>query len=196
MGTRAGPLWRPGQWSVRNPHPGGRKLVASLLEDVSRAPVSDDPASGLENDRPVDERQRLVKAMLDEDGRDRSLSGHRAERLANECGARRIEVGGRLIEEEQAWIERQGPRQRQALLLSARQRVDRMVTIVRKADGDQRRLDQGPDRLPRHASVLQAEGHVVAGAGHDQLRSRILEYHGAALSHASRILAVEQQLAL
>ena len=81
----------------------------------------------------------------------------------------RVQVGGRLVEQEQPGPHGQDAGERKSLLFAPGQRVGRSVPRVRKADRVEGRVDPGPDLVGGDASVLQPKGDVVTGAGHDQL---------------------------
>jgi hypothetical protein len=57
--------------------------------------------------------------VLDEDHRALAIGEDAAQRLANERGAVRVEVRGRLVEQEQLGAEREDAGEREALLLAA-----------------------------------------------------------------------------
>jgi hypothetical protein len=59
--------------------------------------------------------------VLDED--ERGVESEPVQRLADEPGAGRVEVGGRLVEQQQPGIGGDGPGDRQSLLLAAGQGV-------------------------------------------------------------------------
>ena len=85
---------------------------------------------------------------------------------------------------------------RQSLLLAAGERVGRTIAPVAEAHRLQRGIHARPDRLGRQAAVLQAERHVVAGAGHDQLALRVLEDEPGCLTRPAGLAAVDGQAAL
>ena len=86
-----------------------------------------------------------------------------------------VEVRRRLVEQQHVRAERQRPGDRQPLLLPAGERGGGMIAAVGEPDGGERGLDPRPDLRGGHAGVLQAERHVVAGAGEHELRIGILE---------------------
>ncbi len=137
--------------------------------------VGDDPAAGLEYDHAIDQRQRIRDAMFDEYERCLSAGNDAAHALAYERGAGRVEVGGRLVEQQQRRAQRDRAGQRQSLLFASGQRRRRSVAWIAETGGGQRFIDKRPDPRARHATVLQPERDVVAGAGHDEVGLRILE---------------------
>jgi hypothetical protein len=93
----------------------------------------------------------------------RTLTPDPGDRLADQRRPCRVEVRGRLVEQQQPWARRQRTGQREALLLAAGQRVGAPSAAVAEADPGERLVDPGPDLRGRHAAVLQAERYIVAG---------------------------------
>ena len=164
-----------------------------LREQRVRRAIRHDPAAGLEDDDPIHDRQPLADAVLDDDERRAEPLDRLADHGPDLGGGVRIEVGGRLVEQEQARRERQGRRERQPLLLAAGEGVGRAVAVVREVDGGKRGVDPPPDGVGRNASVLEAEGDLVAGAGHHDLRLGILEEEPAPVSRKARLQPVDEQ---
>ena len=67
---------------------------------------------------------------------------------------------------------------------------------VRELDRRQRGVDARPDRVGRDASVLEAEGDVVAGPAHHELRLGILEQQPGAVARRARVAPVHEERAL
>src|SRR5206468_2278845 len=101
---------------------------------------------------------------------------------------------GRLVEEEHARPKREDPGDREALLLAAGERRRRAVLGVREADIREGAVDPWPDLRRRNAVVLEAEGDVVAGARHDELRLGILEDQAGTTAHVELALLVARAL--
>jgi hypothetical protein len=154
---------------IGDPHAGIGQPSPVHPEDVARRTVRDDTPAGLEHHDPVDEGDRLVHPMLDEDERRAQAVQDAGKDLAHLGGAIRIEVSGRLVEHEEARPEGKRAGERQALLLATRERMGRPVARVRKLDRRQRSVHARPDAVGRDASVLEPEGDVVTGAAHDDL---------------------------
>ena len=104
-----------------------------------------------------------------------------------------VEVGRRLVEHEQAGLQRERPGQGEALLLAAGQGVRRTLAPVREVHRGERGVDARPDALRRDASVLEPEGDVVAGPPHHDLRLGILEEQSGAVACRARLEAVDEQ---
>src|SRR5581483_11187014 len=166
------------------------------LEDRVRRAVGDDAATRLDHDDAVDEGHDLRDVVLDEHDGPRAIRRERGEHRADLGRARGIEVRGGLVEQEQLGLEREHAGECEALLLAARERLGAALVGVGKADRRERRVHARPDALRRHAAVLQAEGDVVAGPRHDELRLRILEEHARAVARRGGRHAADAQLAL
>ena len=67
------------------------------------------------------------------------------------------------------------------------------ILVVHSSEGG---VDARPDRLGRDASVLEAEGHLVAGPPHDQLGLRVLEQEPGSAARPPWVQAVDEQGAL
>ena len=86
-----------------------------------------------------------------------------------------VEPGGRLVEDQHRRLEHQQRRDGEPLplALAEQEGIDRRQ--AGEADRRQRRLDARRALGGRHAEVLQREGHLLAGAGGEQLLIRVLE---------------------
>ena len=88
-----------------------------------------------------------------------------------------IEIGGRLVEHDDSRPQRQHRRDRQALLLAARQR--HWIAMLEAAQPN--RLERGNDSPIHlgaiHADLFHRERHFVRDVGRKQLRLKILEDH-------------------
>ena len=83
-------------------------------------------------------------------------------RSATDVGPRRVELGGRLVEDEDARAHRHDARDRHALLLAAGQRERLAVGEVADRQALQRRVDPRVHLVARHAQVLEAERELLA----------------------------------
>ena len=149
-----------------------------------------------ERDHAADERQHLLETMLDQHHRRCVALDDAAQQVDHQRGPLWIEVGGRLIEQDQAGTQSQHSRDGQPLLLAARQMRRRAVAAVREPNRIQRRVNARPDGLSRNAPVLEAERDVVTGTPHDQLTVGVLEHDGDAVPRVDRWAAVEQEAPL
>ena len=142
---------------------------------VPRRPEGDLAAVAIQEEDAVGERQERLEAVLDD--HDRPVAARRQVGQALEHGhrARRVQVGGRLVEDEEARQRRQDVGQGEALLLAARQgargtRLEAGQAHLREGRRDGR---QHPVAVP--ATVLQPEGDLVGNVRHHELRFGILE---------------------
>ena len=87
----------------------------------------------------------------------------------------RVDLRRRLVEQEQARLERERRRERDALQLAARQLGGPALGEVPGADQLQRLVDPRPDVGRRDADVLEAERDLVRDLRHHDLVLRILE---------------------
>ena len=110
---------KTGLWEVVN-----RKGCADLL----------DP-SFAHHYNPVRERKRLFLIMGDIDRGDTQLALDRPNLIAQANPNLGVQGGKWLIEQQQLWADRQGPRQRHALLLAAGELI--RVTITQLGQPDQ-----------------------------------------------------------
>jgi hypothetical protein len=155
-----------------------------------------DAAAGLENHDAIGEGDRLVDAVLDQHHRRAGSVEDAIEHLAHIGRTVGIEVGGRLVEHQQSGPQGEGSGECQPLELTSREGERRPLDAVREVDGRQCRIDAGADAVGRDAPVLESEGHVVAGAAHDDLGLRVLEEQAAAVACQARVDAVHEQRSL
>ena len=69
----------------------------------------------------------------------------------------------------------------------------RPVAPVWEAHCVQRRVNTRPDRIGRHAAVLEPERDVVSGPSHDELGVGVLEHDGHPIAGLRRRASVEQE---
>ena len=170
------------------------QLPTALLEDLVQGSVGRDPGVG-DDDHAINQGRPHVDPVFDDDqGCARALHD-RLDGAANLRNAHRVEVRGRLIQEEEARPHRQDGRQREALLLAPRQLRRRMVEGDIQADGVQRVAHARPDVGASHPQVLHAEGHVVADTGQDHLGLGVLHEQADASARTLRSDAVDGERA-
>ena len=109
--------------------------------------------------------------MLGEDDR----RAEALDRVEEERGRVGVELGRRLVEQQQLRLERQRRGEADALQLAARE-LDRLpAPEVQRVDGLERALDARPDLGGRSAEVLEPERDLVRDDRHHDLVLRILE---------------------
>ena len=144
-----------------------RRQAGDVRGHGQRGPrgIERDRAAAVEDERPIHppEHARIVLRTQDRRTRERQVRdevGHR-----DRPG--RVELGRRLVEDEDGRPHRDDARDRDPLLLAARQGEWLAVGEVRDAEAIERRVDAGVHLRSRDAQVLQSEGQFLA---HGQLR--------------------------
>ena len=181
---------------IRHPDPGRRQLVAAGGEDCGGQPVGDHATARLQHDQPVDQVHRLRHSVLDQQHRQLAAAGEPGKGLAHEPCAFGIEVGGRLVKEEEAGPQRERRGKRQPLLFSAREGVRGALPAVGETNHLERLVHARPDLDRRNASVLEAERDLVTGSRHHQARLRILEDDPGPITSGAWVESVDLELPL
>jgi hypothetical protein len=128
--------------------------------------------------------------VLDHDHRHVAALGDARKDATYRTRAIRVEVRGRLVQEQHARSERKDPRGREALLLTARERRGRPVLAVWEADISERPVDTWPDVSGRDAVVLETESDIVAGSRHHELRLGVLEHQARSAAYGELALLI------
>ena len=148
-----------------------------------------------EHDHPVDEPRHTAHAVLDHDERRAGRVEHARHRIPHLDDPVGVEVRGRLVEQQHAGTHRERAREREALLLAARQR--RVGAIERHVEPDrvERVAHARPDLVARDAEVLAAERDIVADARQHDLGVGILQHEPDAAPDAAAAPPVDRQRA-
>ena len=134
--------------------------------------------------------------MRDEDGGDGQAPLQREQVAAHLHAQALVEVGQRLVEQQQPWLDDQGARQRDALLLATRELAGAAARMFAQAH----HVEHGADLAARcrfvHASLDQAEGHVVPHAQVRPQRIALEDHPDAALPRrqAADVDTIDQHL--
>ena len=188
-----GPTRRPDRGRPRRSWPGRPSTVTSmrLVKPSSSAARASSPvrrhtsdgrtgledAPAVEQDEPVGQRERLGVVVGDRDDGEVEAGEQRAELDDEPLAARPVERAERLVEQEDARRGRQRARQRDALLLAAREGGD--VAALGALAGRPARAARPPAR-PRPLAALplhpEAEGDVGADVEVREQRV-VLEHH-------------------
>ena len=149
----------------------------------------------IEDEHEIGQGKRRLDSVLDDDDRVPPLRRQCPEDLEDGGHAGRIEVRGRLIEDDATGKRGQDVGDGETLLFAARERLRQARLVAGQAD-----LPQGPRHRVEHhgarpAAVLQPEGRLVLDAGHDELTLRILEDDPDPFAEASRRRARDLLLA-
>ena len=148
----------------------GRAVIGKPGERIVARRVEQDATLVEEHDT-VGVAQRDRGALLGDDD-----AGIAAEReLEERLRPRRIELRGRLVEQEQLRLERERRGEADALQLAARDLGHASRAELRDADCGERRVDTRQDRLRRRADVLERERDLGVDAPEDDLVLRVLE---------------------
>jgi len=118
--------------------------------------------------------------MLTGDHR-RPCSGELRQRRHQFRSGATVEHGERLVEHQGRRAPAHDARQRQSLLLAARERAGVPAPQRGQPKAGQRLLQPRLDLRARQAQILQAKDHLVFDRRRQQLRRRILEHHPRAL---------------
>ena len=102
--------------------------------------------------------------------------------------ARRVQIAGRLVQDQGLGHEGQDRGQGQPLLLTARERRRRLLPEVIQADQAQAPIRPARDLRAVHAQVLRAEGHLQRDVGREELRLEVLEDEPDAVGEIPRAL--------
>ena len=131
----------------------------------------EDDAALLHQHDPIGDRQCAVDALLGEDDRTVRLLDRSEECL----GGLGVELGRRLVEQQELRSQRERRGEADALQLPAR-KLDRSAgRELRCADLTERDGDLRPDLVGRDSHVLEAERYFVVDASHHDLVLRVLE---------------------
>ncbi len=172
-----------GQRLVGEPDARLRQHVAGAGQDLAGRPEAQRGAVRAEGQDEVGQRPGELGPVLDQHDRrgpgrsDRGEPGREGRRPG------RVEVGGRLVEDEEARSRGEGPGEGETLLLTAGKTGRPPPLESREASLGQRVRDAGAHPLAGPAATLEAERDVVLGALHDELARGILEHDPDALDH-------------
>ncbi|GIU56530.1 hypothetical protein NicSoilC12_22790 [Arthrobacter sp. NicSoilC12] len=132
--------------------------------------------------------------MLHDHQRGACLVQAAAHGVADLQDARGVEVGGRLVEQQQPWPHGEDPGEREPLLLSAGEGRRRVVQRqLSQPDVVEGLAHARPDLRRRDGEVLRPEGDVVAEAGEHHLRFRVLLHQPGAAALRPWRGAVDQE---
>ena len=181
-------------------HPDARtdEHVPRLGQDPVRRPVDQHRGvrggPGLQHHDPVHQVFPDPHPVLHDHQGGAGLVQAAAHGIADLQDARGVEVGGRLVEQQQPRPHREDPGERQPLLLSAGEGRRRVVQRQpAQPDVVERLVHARPDLRRRDGKVLRPEGDVVAEAGKHHLRFRVLLHKPGAAALRPRRGTVDQQ---
>jgi len=174
------------RYVARQPDARGPHRIGGSCQYIGRRPDIDRPAIGAERQDDVGQRPRSVDAVLDQDLCRRSCAADRPERDHQTRGGIGIQVRRRFVEHQQSGSWREGPGERQPLLLPARELPRTSTLHPFQPDLGEGLRHAVVHRIPLPAAVLEAERDVVLDPFHDELRRWILEEQAHARRDADR----------
>ena len=134
----------------------------------SRSPVDD-------RETPVGDLRELGRAVLGDDDAHAGLVREGTEQRDDPLAVRRVEVGERLVDEQQDGALDDGGRDRDERRLARRQPAQPPVEQGTDADGLSHLVDAGRDDDPRDAAQLEGEADLVAHALGGERLARMLQ---------------------
>ena len=171
------PQAQRGQRGGRQPHAHRVQFLGAVAQHRVHRAVGDETAVLVEHDDAVDEADRGVEVVLDEQDRAVAVRHELGERGVDLLDPLRVEVRGRLVEHEQRRAHRERARDRQPLPSAAGQAVGVLGAALPQADAAQRGLGAREHLGHRHPEVLRPERDFVEQRAGDQLRVGVLEDH-------------------
>ena len=124
----------------------------------------------------VGENQRLGLVVRNVDERRAEIGLQLLQLDLHVLAELQIERAERLVEQQQRRLEDEAPRDRDALLLAARELVDALRLRAGKSDALQHRVDTARDLRARDTAPREAVADVVADRHHREQRE-VLEHH-------------------
>ena len=157
-------------------HEGGDEGRGRPVVDLLRRADLDDVASRHDGD-PVRHHHGLLAIVGDMDRSNADLLLDRLDLMAHGRPDARIEVGERLIEQQNARIDRERPAERHPLALTAGELCHRPLGQALEAEQSHDLLHPGSPLRARHAPQTEAIGQVLR---HRHVRPQCigLEHHG------------------
>ena len=167
---------------------------------LARRTVGGGAAGRPQRPQPIGVADDPFQPVFGEDDRQPEIRVEAGQRRQHRFGAGRVELAGRLVEGEDARLQRQRRRDRDALPLAAGKRRHRALAQRRDVEQIEHRVDSLPHRRRRHAELFHAEGDFVVHPGGDKLRFRILKDEAddpaeRARPGAARVVAGDHDLA-
>ncbi len=131
-------------------------------------------AAGVHRDHPVAGREAALEAVFGEQHRHPPLLVEAAQQPDQLVAGDRVELGGRLVEQDQAGTGDQGRREGDALQLTAGERVDAAFEQVRDRQGEGHLLDRPGAVAGGVAAHLQRQLDLGGDGGRDDLGLGVL----------------------
>ena len=159
---------------VRPTHEGGHEQRRGALVQIVGGPHLVEPAP-VQHGHAIAQVERLLLLVGHQQGRDPDAFDERVELTPRALPQTRVEVGQRLVEQQQPRLRRKRARQRDALLLPARQ----LVRLAALEPGEIHELQDFPGLAAGVSAPPKPEGHVLS---HVQMGKQrvMLEHHPTA----------------
>ena len=170
----------------------GLERVGGLLEEAARVGVDRDGA-GVERDHAVGGGEAALEAVLGEHDRGAPFLVDAPQDAEQLVAGHRVELGGRLVEQQQPRAGGQRRAERDALELAAGQLVRRAVEQPGDAERERGLLDPARDRRGAPAAVLERERQLRADSAHHDLRLGVLEQRAGDRGQLGRAVVARVQ---
>src|SRR5215216_3756068 len=153
-----------------------RVYVLDVLQHLAdRAPVQD--LTLIDHYHLVDQVGQFLDLVLHQERGAVLLPGEPGHQIEDLLATYRVDVRGRLVEDEDERLEGQDRRERAGLLLAARQVVRVLAAVMAEAGEVQEPLGSLPDGVDRQSVVAGAEDDLVLHAGVEELGLGVLRQH-------------------
>ncbi len=153
------------------------QLLGAVAQHGIHRAVGDEPALLVEHHGAVDEPDRRVEVVLDEQDRAVARCDQFGQRGVHLLDSPRVEIGGRLVQDEERRAHRERARDREALASATREAVGVVAAALPELHASERGLRAGEHVGHRHPQVLGTERDLVQERAGHQLRVRVLEDH-------------------
>ncbi len=153
------------------------EFVGARAQHLIDRPVECESPLLVEHHHPVDEADRRIEVVLDEEDRPIALGHQAGEGVVDLLDSARVEVRGRLVQHQQGRSHGQRAGDGEALPSAAREPVGVLAPPLPQAHAAQRRLGACEHVCHRHPQILRTECDLVEQRARDQLCIGILEDH-------------------
>ena len=160
-----------------------RRVVGRPVEEDARSRVADEPTAG-QREHPVGRLEAAFEAVLDQHDRRPPLLVESPQERDQLVGRDRVELRGRLVEEDHLRPAGQRRREGDPLLLAAAQLTRRPLEQAFDAQRERRLLDPPGDPRRPVAAILERKGELGSDRPHQDLRLRVLEQGPRDRGHA------------
>jgi hypothetical protein len=160
---------------VGRSHKAGDERRVGVIVDLLRGPDLDG-APGIEDGDAIGHHHRLLSVVRDVDGGDAKVLLERLDLVPHLLADPRVKIGERFVEQQDLWVDRQRPAERDALALAAGEGRHVALAEPVKPQHRQQRSDPPADVGAADAAQFQAVTDVLSD-GHVRPQGIGLEYH-------------------